>query len=76
MGAVNGIAPDGSLVKTNEQVQEVRTGTTFGLAAMMLSEGLKDESLRAAWGIYCPSAIWAMEMTRPESKLFKIYHWF
>jgi uncharacterized protein (DUF608 family) len=32
MGAVNGIAPDGSLVKTNEQVQEVWTGTTFGLA--------------------------------------------
>jgi non-lysosomal glucosylceramidase len=52
MGAVNGIAPDGSLVKTNEQVQEVWTGTTFGLAAMMLSEGLRDEAFRTAWGIY------------------------
>ena len=30
MGAVNGIAADGSLVTTNEQVQEVWTGTTLG----------------------------------------------
>jgi non-lysosomal glucosylceramidase len=52
MGAVNGIAPDGSLVKTNEQVEEVWTGTTFGLAALMLSDGLKEEAFRTAWGIY------------------------
>jgi len=52
MGAVNGIAPDGSLVKTNEQVQEVWTGTTFGLAALMLSEGMKNEAYKTAWGIY------------------------
>ena len=52
MGAVNGIAPDGSLVKTNEQVQEVWTGTTFGLAALMLSDGMKDEAFKTAWGIY------------------------
>jgi non-lysosomal glucosylceramidase len=52
MGAVNGIAPDGSLVKTNEQVQEVWTGTTFGLAALMLSEGMRDEAYKTAWGIY------------------------
>jgi non-lysosomal glucosylceramidase len=52
MGAVNGIAPDGSLVKTNEQVQEVWTGTTFGLAALMLSEGMKDQAYKTAWGIY------------------------
>jgi len=52
MGAVNGIAPDGSLVKTNEQVQEVWTGTTFGLAALMLSEGMKDEGFKTAQGIY------------------------
>ena len=52
MGAVNGIAPDGSLVKTNEQVQEVWTGTTLGLAAFMLSEGMKDEAYKTAWGIY------------------------
>ena len=52
MGAVNGIAPDGSLVQTNEQVQEVWTGTTFGLAGLMLAEGMKDEAYRTAWGIY------------------------
>jgi non-lysosomal glucosylceramidase len=52
MGAVNGIAPDGSLVQTNEQVQEVWTGTTFGVAALMLSEGMKEEAYRTAWGIY------------------------
>jgi non-lysosomal glucosylceramidase len=52
MGAVNGIAPDGSLVKTNEQVEEVWTGTTFGLAALMLGDGLKDEAFKTAWGVY------------------------
>jgi len=52
MGAVNGIAPDGSLVKTNEQVQEVWTGTTLGLAALFLSEDMKDEAYKTAWGIY------------------------
>jgi non-lysosomal glucosylceramidase len=52
MGAVNGIAPDGTLVTTNVQVQEVWTGTTFGAAALMLSDGLKDEGYRAAWGVY------------------------
>ena len=52
MGAVNGIAPDGTIIKTNEQVQEVWTGTTFGLAALMLSDGLKDEGYRTAWGVY------------------------
>jgi non-lysosomal glucosylceramidase len=52
MGAVNGMAPDGSIVTTNEQVQEVWTGTTFGVAALMLSDGLKEEGYRTAWGIY------------------------
>jgi non-lysosomal glucosylceramidase len=52
MGAVNGIASDGTLITTNEQVQEVWTGTTFALAGFMLSEGMKDEAYRTAWGIY------------------------
>ena len=52
MGAVNGMAPDGSIIKTNEQVQEVWTGTTFGLAALMLSDGLKEQGYRTAWGVY------------------------
>jgi non-lysosomal glucosylceramidase len=52
MGAVNGIGPDGKPLAGNEQVLEVWTGTTFGLAALMLSDGLKDEGYRTAWGVY------------------------
>lgn len=52
MGAVNGIAADGTIIKSNEQVQEVWGGTTFGLAALMLSDGMKDEGYRTAWGVY------------------------
>lgn len=52
LGAVNGIAPDGTLVTSNEQVQEVWTGTTFGVAALMLSDGLKEEGYHTAWGVY------------------------
>src|SRR5437879_6926305 len=54
MGAVNGIAADGRIIQRehNQQVEEVWGGTTFGLAALMLSDGLKDEADRTAWGIY------------------------
>ncbi len=52
MGAVNGMGADGSIITTNEQVQEVWTGTTFGVAALMLSDGMKDEGYRTAWGVY------------------------
>jgi non-lysosomal glucosylceramidase len=52
MGAVNGIGADGAIIKTNEQVQEVWTGTTFSVAALMLADGLKEEGYRTAWGVY------------------------
>ena len=52
MGAVNGIADNGSIIKTNEQIQEVWTGTTFGLAALLLSEGMKDQAYHTARGIF------------------------
>jgi non-lysosomal glucosylceramidase len=52
MGAVNGIAPNGDIIRTNQQVQEVWTGTTLALAGFMLGEGMKDEAYRTAWGIY------------------------
>lgn len=54
MGAVNGMAADGTVIKMkdNQQVQEVWGGTTFALAALMLGDGLKDEAYRTAWGIY------------------------
>ena len=38
MGAVNGIAANGEIPHENEQVEEVWTGTTFGVASHMLSE--------------------------------------
>jgi non-lysosomal glucosylceramidase len=52
MGALNGIAPDGTILTSNQQVQEVWTGTTFSLAALMLSHGMKDQGYRTAWGVY------------------------
>ena len=52
MGAVNGIAADGKIITDNEQVQEVWVGTTFGVAALMLGQGMKDEAFRTAWGTY------------------------
>ena len=56
MGAANGMAPNGTIVTSNEQVQEVWTGATFAVAALMLSEGLKDEAYRTAWGVY--NVVW------------------
>jgi non-lysosomal glucosylceramidase len=52
MGAVNGIAPDGTLLKTNEQVEEVWIGTTFSVAALMLADGMQKEAYHTAWGVY------------------------
>ena len=54
MGAVNGMAPDGSLVHSdsNKQIREVWTGTSLGLASLFLAEGMKEEAFRTAWGIY------------------------
>jgi len=52
MGALNGMAPDGTIIRTNEQVQEVWVGTTFGLAALMLSDGMKDEAFQTIHGLY------------------------
>jgi non-lysosomal glucosylceramidase len=52
MGAANGMAADGTIIRDNEQAQEVWAGTTFGLAALLLSEGLKDEAYHTAWGIH------------------------
>jgi non-lysosomal glucosylceramidase len=51
MGAANGMAADGSIIN-NEQAKEVWAGTTFGFAALLISEGMKDEGYKAAWGIY------------------------
>jgi non-lysosomal glucosylceramidase len=52
MGAVNGIAADGTIIRTNEQVEEVWTGTTFGVAAHMLAAGMTEQAYHTAWGVY------------------------
>jgi non-lysosomal glucosylceramidase len=52
MGALNGIAAEGEARLTNEQANEVWPGTSLGLAAHMLSEGLRDEAFATARGVY------------------------
>ena len=52
MGAANGMSADGSIIRDNEQALEVWAGTSYGVAALMLSEGMKEEAYRIAWGIY------------------------
>ncbi|PYV79190.1 MAG: glucosylceramidase [Acidobacteria bacterium] len=52
MGAANGMSADGSIIRDNEQAPEVWVGTSFGFAALLLSEGMKDEAYRTAWGVY------------------------
>ncbi|HET6178884.1 MAG TPA: non-lysosomal glucosylceramidase [Candidatus Sulfotelmatobacter sp.] len=52
MGAVSGMAADGSVIHSNQQVGEVWTGATFSVAALMLSDGMKTEAYRTAWGVY------------------------
>ncbi len=52
MGAANGMTADGSIIRNNEQAPEVWVGTSFGFAALLLSEGMKEEAYRTAWGLY------------------------
>lgn len=51
IGAVNGMRPDGKVDPTCLQSVEVWTGTTFGLAACMVQEGLFLEAFTTANGI-------------------------
>jgi non-lysosomal glucosylceramidase len=52
MGAVNGMTPDGKVDRVSEQSQEVWTGTTYALAALMMNRGMKEEAWKTAWGIF------------------------
>jgi non-lysosomal glucosylceramidase len=56
MGAINGIGANGELLHENEQVEEVWTGTTFGVASDMLSEGMNDQGYKTAEGVY--NVVW------------------
>jgi non-lysosomal glucosylceramidase len=54
MGAVNGMAANGTLITLpdNQQVREVWTGTTMGVAGLMLSEGMNVQAYKTLWGLY------------------------
>jgi non-lysosomal glucosylceramidase len=52
MGAANGMTAEGSIIRENEQAPEVWVGTSFGFAALLLSEGMKEEAYQTAWGLY------------------------
>ena len=52
MGAINGIDPDGKLLFSNEQIHEVWTGVTLGLASFMRAEGMEKQAFQTAYGIY------------------------
>ena len=52
MGAANGMTADGSIIRDNEQAPEVWVGTSFGFAALLLSEGMPEEAYDTAWGLY------------------------
>lgn len=52
MGAVNGMRPNGQIDTSNEQSQEMWTGTTYGLASFMLMRGLDAEAWDTAYGVY------------------------
>ncbi len=51
MGAVNGMQPNGKVDRTNMQSQEVWSGTSYGLAASLMQEGLEKECWQTAHGI-------------------------
>jgi non-lysosomal glucosylceramidase len=56
MGALNGMGADGKVLDENEQTLEVWTGTTFGVASDMISEGMRDEGFKTAEGVY--NVVW------------------
>jgi non-lysosomal glucosylceramidase len=51
MGAVNGMYLNGSVID-NPEAKEVWVGTTLGFAALLKSEGMKDEAYNTVWGLY------------------------
>ena len=51
MGAVNGMAEDGT-ISTNEEGKEVWAGTTLGYAALLKAEGMNEESWNTVRGLY------------------------
>eukprot|EP01103_Thecamoeba_quadrilineata_P018741 TRINITY_DN7323_c0_g1_i1.p1 TRINITY_DN7323_c0_g1~~TRINITY_DN7323_c0_g1_i1.p1 ORF type:complete len:879 (+),score=168.96 TRINITY_DN7323_c0_g1_i1:63-2699(+) len=51
-GAMNGMRPSGRVDYASLQSSEIWTGTSYGLAASLLQEGLIEEGFRTAYGVY------------------------
>ncbi|HEY1805788.1 MAG TPA: non-lysosomal glucosylceramidase [Terracidiphilus sp.] len=51
MGAANGMSAKGEIL-TNAEAKEVWVGTTEGYAGLLMSDGMKDEAWKTAWGLY------------------------
>ena len=51
MGAANGMSADGEIL-TNAEAKEVWVGTSATYAALLMSEGMKDEAWKTARGLY------------------------
>ncbi|XP_015605113.1 non-lysosomal glucosylceramidase [Cephus cinctus] len=51
-GAVNGFLPTGSIDRKTLQSEEMWTGITYGLAALMIHEGMIEEGFKTAEGVY------------------------
>lgn len=56
-GAVNGMLPNGEVDMSSMQSQEIWTGVTYGLAALMIHEDMLDTAFQTASGIY--EAAWS-----------------
>eukprot|EP00742_Colponemidia_sp_Colp-10_P003540 GILJ01003771.1.p1 GENE.GILJ01003771.1~~GILJ01003771.1.p1 ORF type:complete len:269 (+),score=40.67 GILJ01003771.1:644-1450(+) len=54
-GAVNGMRPNGKIDYASLQSREVWTGTSYALAATMISEGLVYQGMKTAEGVYTSS---------------------
>ncbi|KAF7989594.1 hypothetical protein HCN44_008268 [Aphidius gifuensis] len=51
-GAVNGFLPDGTIDTMTIQSEEMWTGVTYGLSALMIHQGMIDDGFRTAEGVY------------------------
>ncbi|XP_013187208.1 non-lysosomal glucosylceramidase [Amyelois transitella] len=69
MGAVNGYVTGaaGHVDTTAIQSEEVWTGTTFGLAAVMIYEGMRDEAFVTAGGLYKTLSEMGLAFETPEA---------
>jgi non-lysosomal glucosylceramidase len=51
MGAANGMTADGKIID-NPEAKEVWVGTTEAYAALLKSDGLREEAWKSTWGLY------------------------